>query len=357
MCTVRFKVSVVILLSIIQFSCQSVDNEDKIIIDLDEIEERLEYSSFVDSVSYVTLQMKDDAYIGGLERLYKWGNFYYVWGTHRSGIFIFDASGKLYAHINSFGEGPESFRMISSFTIVKSSGDVCIMDYASQKMKYFTKEGDFRKSVPCPYWSVDIAAFNPDNVIFISPFYAGEENPNGIWMTDMDKISIRHLRSDVMSNHQLYYYPMTYCWGDTCIYYYDRNWDYLSSISPNGMKFICQFDVKQKIPASMIPIVNNDPFRLNGYAICDKFVYAPTCVLMLFCKFGKEGKRSYIWAMLDMNEKQINLANDLYNDLDDVLINSRNLFQLDESTWARVFEEEDDNFNVKIQLLHLKKGW
>jgi hypothetical protein len=78
---------------------------------------------------------------------------------------------------------------------------------------------------------------------------------------------------------------------------------------------------------------------------------------MLFCKFGKEGKRSYIWAMLDMNEKQINLANDLYNDLDDVLINSRNLFQLDESTWARVFEEEDDNFNVKIQLLHRKKGW
>ena len=351
------KVLVMVLLSVFHYSCQSGKNDEMVMIDLSDAEDRLNYSSFVDSVSYVTLQMKEDAYIGGVERLYRCGDFYYVWGTHRSGVFVFDASGKLYSHINSFGEGPEDFRMISSFSVIKSTGDICIMDFPSQKMKFFAKDGAFQESFPYPYWNVDVAAFDSDNIVFISPYYAGEKNPSGIWLGNKDKALMSHLSNDVTSEHQLYYFPMTYCWGDTCVYYYDRNWDYFSSVSPNGMEIICQFDLKQKIPQSIIRNVNSgDPSKLNGYAICDRFVCSPSCMLILYCKFEEEGKRSYVWVMTESNGKLIKQAKELHNDMDHVLITSENLFQLDEKTWARLCEEEPDNFNVKIQLLHLKSN-
>ena len=79
-----------ILLFLIFVSCQSVENKGSIVLDLNDTEGTLEYSSFVDSVSYITLRLDEDMYIGKIERIYQRGGFYYVWGSHRSGIYIFD---------------------------------------------------------------------------------------------------------------------------------------------------------------------------------------------------------------------------------------------------------------------------
>ena len=347
--------SVILNLLLLFSSCGNVQ-EEKIFVDLNDTADKINYSSFVDSVSYVTLHLEEDMYIGEIERLYKQGDYYYVWSTHRTGIYVFDASGKVHSHINSYGEGPEDFQMISSFSIVKTTGDVCIMDFPSQKLKFYAKQdGSFMNSSPCPYWSVDLAVFGTDSIVFISPFYLGEENPNGIWLAGKDNRPVRQLSDDVTSEHQLFYFPMTYHWGDTCIYYYDRNWDYLSSVSTKGMEVVHQFDVRQKIPASMIRDINMNLSRLNGYAICDRFVYSPSRLLVLYCRFEEDDKRSYVWAMFDKDGNLQGLANKLYNDLDSVSMENNILFYLDENTWARLCEEEADNFDVRIQLLHLSE--
>lgn len=336
-------------------SCQNRQSSSSIAIDLNDAVDRLEYSSFVDSVSYVTLHLEEDMHIGKVERLYRWGDYYYVWGSHQSGIFVFDESGKLYSHVNAFGEGPKDFRMISSFSVIKSTGDICIMDFASQKLKLFGMDGSFKGDLPCSRWSVDMAVFTPDSTVFISPFYAGEENPSGIWLAGKDNVPVKQLRDDVTADHRLYYFPMTYQWGDTCIYYYDRNWNDFSSVSPNGMYALHRFDVKQKMENSVMQNGSRDPSLLKGSCICDRFVYSPSCLLLLYCRFADADKRSYVWVMVDNHTGEVKQASELYNDLDDIQLNTHELFYINNMTWGRICEEEADNFDVKIQLLHLSE--
>ena len=346
-----------ILLFSLLLSCQNNYNNRNVVINLNEAEARLEYSSFVDSISYLTLYLDEEQHLGNIERLYKRGDYYYVWGTHKSGIYIFDVKGNLHSHIDAYGEGPYNFLDISSFSVVLSTGDICVLDYASQKLKYYGMDGRFLYSEPCPHWSVDLVVPEPNYKIFIAPFYISDNNPTGIWVSGENNTLLKYLRNDVSPKHKFYYYPMTYNIGDLCFYYYDRNWNYFSSISNNEINILYRFDLKQKIPTSLMDRVENEQM-LNGYAICDKFAYSHSNLLMLFCRFNyKQNKDecTYIWAMIDNDNKGLKLAYDLYNDLDSVKINNKELFHIDNMTWARVLDEKTEDFNVNLQLLHLKR--
>jgi len=345
-----------LLLFIMLFSCHDGGKGDAVVLDLNDAEERLEYSFFADSVSYLTLRLDENEYIGNIERLYHRDGFYYIWGSHRSGIFVFDDTGKQYSHIDAYGEGPNDFRDISSFSVVLSTGDVCILDYASQKLKFYGKDGRFQYSEPCPHWSVDLCVPDSEHKIFISPFYAGDENPSGVWVGDSNNIPINHLIDDVTPDHQFYYYPMTYNIGDSCLYYYDRNWDNFFAITKRDAHVLHRFEVKQKIPLSIMRDIMQNPLKLDGYAICDRFAYSHSKTLMLYCLFNYEGnkdERSYVWVVMDSRNKQVRLAHKLYNDLDHVQIDNDELFYIDEMTWARVCDGEADDLDIRIQLLHL----
>ena len=345
-----------LLLILILSSCEHETSDNRIIIKLNDLENSIEYSSFVDSVSYLTLCLEEP--IGEIERIYRRGDFYYVKGDSHFGIFIFDKFGKLYSHINSYGEGPEDYRMISSFAVVTSTGDVSILDYASQQTKYYGMDGSFKYSVPCSNWCVDMAAFNLEHTICISPFYVHDDVPSGIWLADKDNNIVRYLSDDVTPEHKLYYFPMTYNMSDTCLYYYDRNWNYFSRVSEHGKETLFQFDVKQKIPHSVMKEASNESLeRLDGYAICDRFLYSPDRLLMLYCRFneGENKERSYVWAIMDNHRRQVRLAHELINDIDGVkIMNHDFFFHLDDKTWVRICDEEAENSDIRLQLLYVK---
>lgn len=345
-----------LLLIFVLSSCKHEQNDNRIIINLNDLEDAIEYSSFVDSVSYLTLCLEEP--IGEVERIYKRGDYYYVQGDSRFGIFIFDKFGKLYSHINSYGEGPEDYRMISSFAVVASTGDVCILDYASQQTKYYGMDGSFKYSVPCPNWSVDLAAFNLEHTICISPFYVHDDVPSGIWLADKDNKIVRYLSDDVTPEHRFYYFPMTYNMSDTCLYYYDRNWNYFSRVSEHGQEILFQFDVKQKIPRSVMKEASNGPLeQLDGYAICDRFLYSPDWLLMLYCRFneGENEERSYVWTIMDNHSRKVRMAHELVNDMDGVEITNHDFFfHLDDRTWGRICDEEAEKSDICLQLLYVK---
>lgn len=345
-----------ILISLLS-SCRSdkLDNK-RIVIDLMETEESIRYSSFVDSVSYLTFHF-DDIPIAGIEKIYKKDGYYYIWGEQSAGIFIFNESGRLYSHINCYGEGPEEFRMISSFSVVGTTGDVCVLDYASQQTKYYSKEGTFKYSIPFADWSIDIAPLSEDCIVFLSPFYAPEGEASGIWVADGQNRKIKQLSDDVTENHKFYYYPMTYNRSDSCLYYYDRNWDYFSRISEDSMEVMHQFHIEQKLPASLMGDIHAPLTSLNGYAICDRFLYSPSRLLLSYCIFNytdKSDNRTHVWGMLDNRTHQIQLAKNLHNDLDGMGVTSNQFFHLDNQTWAYVCDNEEDSFDIRLQLLHVK---
>ena len=92
----------------IMFSaCSSIQkNKQKIVIDLEDANEVLNYSSFADSVSYITLNVEENITMGEVQRLYKWKNYYYIGASSRDGVLIYDTSGNFVSHINAYGAGP-----------------------------------------------------------------------------------------------------------------------------------------------------------------------------------------------------------------------------------------------------------
>ena len=347
-----------LLVAVIFSACSSIEKKQEIVIDLEDSNEVINYSSFADSVSYLTVNLEENITIGEVSRLYKWKNYYYIGASSRDGILIYDTSGKFVSHINFYGEGPEHFRTIASFAVVASTGDVCIYDNASQKMNYYDVRGTFKKTVPCPYWTVDILKFNEEQTVFISPIYAGGKLPAGIWLVDKQNEMVKYLRDDVTAEHCFYYYPVTYLLAGNGFYHYDRNRDDFSWVTTDTIQTIYQIDFKQKIPASITGNMKLNPIELNGYGICDYYAYSPSHLLMGFCRFVYEqnqDKRKSYWVLVNNHTKKVTIAKKLYNDFDKTIINNTSLFYLDSSTWIRVCDESKDDFGIRLQLLHLKK--
>ena len=347
---------VLLLIILFSFSCTEKGKEDVTFVDLDDYEEEIKYSSFVDSLSYLTFSFSEDDLMGNVSRIYKWNDYYYIWASHRSGIFIYHKSGKLHARINSYGEGPENFREISSFTILASTGDVFIHDYASQRMLRYDKNGCFIVSSRCPFWCMDFLKFDLEYTLFMSPMYGGDENPSGIWMADAQNNIVRHLGDNVNEDHKFYYFPNMYNLSGLQAYHYDRNWDEFSVISQDSIQCLYRFKLKQKIPLHITGNQRITPLDLDGYGICDNFAYSSSCMLMNFCRFAyrdNKEERFYLWALFD-NSRCLKLAEDLCNDMDSTIIRNRSLFYLDNQTWARVCDEDVDNMQIRLQVLHLK---
>ena len=348
-----------LLIAVFFFSCNERKEEGNISIDLNDFEEEIKYSSFVDSISYFTFQFDEDNLMGNVKRIYRWNDYFYIWASHRSGIFVYHKCGKLITHINSFGEGPKHFREVSSFTILPSSGDIFIHDYASQKMLQYNKNGQFIEATPCPYWCMDILKFDLESTIFMSPMYGGNENPSGIWMTDTNNKIVKYLNNNVNENHKFYYYPNMYNLSGNHAYHYDRNWDEFSIILKDTVQSIYRFHLEQKIPLHLTKNPQVTPPELDGYGICDNFSYSSSYLLMDFCRFAynnNKENRYYVWVLVNNETKDVRLAKELYNDIDSVSINNRLLFYLDNHTWARVCDEDSENLQIRIQVLHLKNS-
>lgn len=347
-----------LLLFILSFlSCNNKD-EENIVINLNEYEEKINYSSFVDSISYLTFHFNEDDLMGNVKRIYQWNGYYYIWASHDSGIFIYHHSGKLHARINSFGEGPKDFVEISSFTVVPSSGDVFIHDYASQKILHYDNDGQLIQVSYCPYWCMDILKFDMEHTVFMSPMYGGDENPSGIWVADLQNNIVKHLSSNVNENHKFFYFPNMYNLSEHHAYHYDRNWDELSIITKDSIQYLQRFDLKQKLPSHLTRNPNVAPHELDGYAICDNFAYSSSYLLMDFCRFGfhnNREERSYIWTLVDNSTKHVKQAKRLYNDIDSMSIDNRFLFYLDNKTWARICDEDSEDLQIRFQILHLKE--
>ena len=62
------------LFAVIFSACSSMKKQ-VLVIDLDDSNEVINYSSFADSVSYLTLNLEENITMGEVQRLYKWKNY------------------------------------------------------------------------------------------------------------------------------------------------------------------------------------------------------------------------------------------------------------------------------------------
>ena len=92
----------ILLLSLLLVLLSCKENSNKIPIDLSKHVPEIYFSEFADSISYLTLDMRDSCLISEVDQIYKDSNLIFVKDRRRNGIFIFDENNRYKNRINYY---------------------------------------------------------------------------------------------------------------------------------------------------------------------------------------------------------------------------------------------------------------
>lgn len=325
-------------------SCKQV--HEGIPIDLSDNNSTIYYSDFVDSLSYMKLNTGDSCLISGIDYMYTDSNYCIVKDLGGDGLFIFEDN-QLIGHLHHYGRGPQEFIRISYFCIDKKSKQIYIHDNRSKKIVVYTYHGQFVREFPFLTVFHDFIITDDKNIICISPYYI-PGTQNGIWLADSNGVFMKSLY-EVTEDCQFHTSSATnykQC-GDHFIYY-DRYKDLFVTFTQDSSRFLYKFDLKQGMPASMKKDPEQD-FVPEYFMECG-FLYTKRCMLIGFSSMDQ-----HYWVLFDAKTEQVKISSKLVNDLDDKKELATFFGHIDDHTLIRELRSAENDCNVYLQLLHVKK--
>lgn len=156
---------------------------------------------------------------------------------------------------------------------------------------------------------IDMAKLDKNSMTYFYPIYA-EEQFYGIWSSDSLNQLKKQVSSHVTKECMFHYFPMLYNMNDTCVYYYDRNWDEISVVTSDSIQTLYSLGVKQRIPLFKKGIRDITPQELDGYAILHNFAYSNNFILCSFHTFDKNDirKKNITWVLLDTRTGKVTIS-------------------------------------------------
>lgn len=337
-----------IALVIIFFLSCDHHSDKRIKIDLNKDIPQLHYSDFADSVSYLTLNMPDSLFLTGVKRLYIDDNYIFI-QDKRAGLLVYSIENdSLVKYLNYFGQGPGEFLSIRAFTINPTKREILIYSYPF--LHKYTYEGLFIETIKNENTQlVDLYCTSAGNFICIAPEYTGKGMPYGVWLADSTLAFQKELKK-IPDEQRLYTRSNFYNRTRDGIYYYDRVWDDFSFITDDSVSILYKFDFKQRVPAKM-RLQEQPSEELKEYYSINEFVYSNRYILLNYFSFGGS---DISWVLLDhANNNQI-CSKQLLNDISGMTISSNNLFYIDNQTWCRILDFEEDKTTIILEMIHIR---
>lgn len=143
------KIGFYILFALLLLACKKEKQRDfesnqmtHIVLDL-KPNRNLKFSSFVDTIEFISLETNEKNLIGEVNRIIcKEGRFYIrtTQGMRNSKICVFDSKGDFLFSIDKRGGGPGEYIGFNDFAI-KDNGDICIFSY--KKYIMYDSNGNF----------------------------------------------------------------------------------------------------------------------------------------------------------------------------------------------------------------------
>lgn len=339
-----------LLLILLFSSCfQKEERKYDVVVDLDRTASQILYSSFVDSLDYMSLNLIDNQMLSGVERLYIDGDYLLIQDEKR-GLFVFSLKQRsLLNVIDNFGNGPGEFGRISAFTF--NPDQRLLLIYSYPFLHKYTYDGTFVESIKnTDHNFVDFYYTDTGEYICIAPEDTGPEAPCGVWLVDSTFHYIKQLK-EIPPKQLLFTRSTFYNRTDCGIYYYDRVWDDFSFITSDSVEMMYSFDFKQKVP--MKRREQETPFRkLSEYSFIGEFVNSDRFILLNYFQFGT-GDIS--WVLLDKKENKVICSKQFQNDISPVDITSNKLFYINNETWCRVLDFGENEEAINLEFIYLKK--
>ena len=146
-------------------ACQEKRLSGPIQVDLSKTEPVINYSSFVDSTAFVTLELSDSLPLNGVSGLYFDDGKLFVKDSGQEGILVFDEkSGQLFARLNAFGEGPEEIKRIGAWCLDPYRKHICIFDKGDMKLKEYDYSGNYISSFPMESFFLDMVKLEKESL-------------------------------------------------------------------------------------------------------------------------------------------------------------------------------------------------
>lgn len=341
------KIILSILIIISLFSCSKNElNHPVITIDLKKSTPMISYSNFVDSIEHITLNT-NGLFLSGIKRMYMDNDFIFMSDDKRGGIIVFSKKTKsIIKNINYYGQGHGEFSNIATFAIDKYNKKIII--YSNPNILEYTYNGDFISDREANDFFRDFSVLNNNEYICMFPSYMSEQ-PSGVWLADSMFCRIKDLKNDVPTTEIFETTSMYYNSQNDGVYYYDRVWDDFSFISRDTVRVLYKFDLKQRVPAK--DRYKDTPDKLKNYVAINQFANSNRYIILNYFTFNNDP--SY-WVLYDKKENKSIISQLLYNDIDKTQTISNCLFYIDNYTWCRILDFDEDNPNIKMEILHLK---
>ena len=148
-------------------SVQLFDTGKIIRIDVEEIDEKMFIASaLIDSCVYIPLETSDTTLIGKIRKIDAWKDRFYIWDQVGEAVYIYHTSGKLLCKIHHCGRGKGEYPRTTGFALDKTNGHVYIACDMLQSILEYDDNGNYIKSISCPFCMSDFVVLGKDSLIW-----------------------------------------------------------------------------------------------------------------------------------------------------------------------------------------------
>lgn len=326
-------------------ACSRQTKKEGIDIDLEKaVQKEILFSSFVDSISYIPLETRDDCLIGKIQDIIISDSIIFVLNKEQNTIFLFNQFGKYLRKINKVGSGPGEYTIINQMAYNAKRQSISL---ASSKIIEYDLFGNLKKEFEAPFYVSDLYSFDNGDYL-LSRFERLDEPHVLLALVDAngqikEKLFNRNLQYGVESTN--YWELISLDDGvhfitpqiDNTIYSYERG------------------SVKEVLNLNMLPAISSDFYKSKqGIPLLGDNYYrtvyreSRNWVNLIFCTLDKVRT-----LLFHKKTKQYILGEVFNNDLD----GKEHIFFLSSSkgnTFTNYVKADNEEDNPVIQILHLK---
>lgn len=131
-------------------------------------------SSFVNSISYIPFETKDECLIGCIDEIIVTDDFYYIVDeTKACSVLCFDISGKFICKLGSRGPASGEYMQITDVNVYKDK--VYLWDCSLQKLFIFDHDGHFLEEKKFDYMAESFAVLDDSWIVFYGDYKANKK--------------------------------------------------------------------------------------------------------------------------------------------------------------------------------------
>ena len=313
-------------------------------IDLSQFKKNINYSEFVDSISYIQLETNDSCLISEIEYLYVVNDEIFIKDMKGGGILRFDNHGRYLSKISKFGSGPGEFNRIHNFDIDKTQKNIYIYDDLRKNLLRYTFDGKFLSEIRIKDYIRDFALLGNNDFIFLHSDYNTKEQ-QGIWYANNKGKFIKSIIESTSENAYSVRGAEMCCKMQNSIYYYDIYTDKVYYINRDSVKNIYSFDLEQKIPKKIM----EDPKGKQG----DYFVNIGFCPTNKYILLFYISDNDYRAVLFNRGDCSLEIGKEFANNIDNHKIQNI-VGRYDDNSIVATVAPKVMSSNPVLQILHLK---